>query len=81
MNVISQSTSEYMDEIHAKFEKVKPFLDEGFTYASACLKAGLCTETNVKNVSAYRWFKDMVEYGAIQGYPYKDYKYRRIRIK
>ena len=75
INVISQSTSERRDEVRRNFEKVRPYLDEGVNYALACEKVGLCTSR--KNASCFAWFKELVEYGESQGYPYKNFSGKR----
>ena len=66
IKVISQSTSEYMEEIHEIFHKIKPFLDEGYSWNKSFQRAGLLK----KNVSWRHnaWSRDAVEYAKTQGY-------------
>lgn len=72
IRVICDSTSTRRKIAIENFEKVKPFLDEGLIYSTACYRAGL-----VKDLAGgwrrYAWFKDMLEYGESQGYDYRTY--------
>lgn len=75
ITVVEQDTNQRYDEIHMNFLKIKPFLDEGYNYNGACVKAGLCNPNS--KPSSFRWYKDLIEYGETQGYPRKDYVSRR----
>ena len=75
IKVITQSTSERLQETKELFEKIKPFLDDGEIYTNACMKV-----KNLKRRPRIReggWFRDVIEYGETQGYKYEDYSYRR----
>lgn len=75
INVISQSTSERRDEVRRNFEKIRPYLDEGLNYALACEKVGLVTSH--RNAYVFKWFKELIEYGKSQGYPYREFSGKR----
>lgn len=75
IHVITQSTAERKKEIAKLFEEIKPLLDDGWVYSSACMKV-----KNIKRrprIKEGGWFKDVVEYGETQGYLYKDYSFRK----
>ena len=75
--VISQSTKEREQETIDLFNKAKPYLDEGFSYRSAIIKAlGLNPNSRFNTM---RWYKDFVEYADAHGYPKKEYRYKRTR--
>lgn len=67
ITVISQSTSERLEETRQLFLQVKPFLDEGLSFKKAFLKAGLFPSEN-HSVSNQKWSRDVVEYAKKQGY-------------
>ena len=79
INVISQSTAERNQETMDNFEKIRPLLDKGYTYSQAVYEAGLCNECSKHTVSNLAWFRELYMYGATQGYPYKDYKYKNVK--
>jgi len=71
--VISQTTAERNEETKKRFESIKPLLDEGHSYRSALKKI-----TGAKaNINSLRWFKETVKYGESQGYPYKEYMWKK----
>ena len=75
--VISQSTKEREQETIDLFNKAKPYLDEGFSYRSAVIKAlGLSQNHHRSNA---KWYRDFVEYADAHGYPKKEYQYKRTR--
>ena len=75
--VICQSTKERKQEIIDLFNKAKPYLDDGFSYRSAVIKAlGLNPNNSHGNA---KWYKDFVEYADAHGYPKKEYTYKRTR--
>lgn len=65
IKIIEQSTDERMKETQELFNKVKPFLDEGYSYDKALKKAGLMTANSWKQ-RAYT--REIVEYAKKQGY-------------
>lgn len=66
VKVIQQSTSERMEETRTGFNKIKPFLDNGFSYNESLRKAGLMS---VKGSWRNRaWTRDVIEYAKKQGY-------------
>lgn len=77
ITVIERSTSEYNQEIKNNFNKIQPFLDDGYSYTQACIIVGLASS---RSCSSLRWFKDLKKYGETQGYPYKDYN-RSKKVK
>ena len=75
--VISQSTKEREQETIDLFNKAKPYLDEGFSYRLAIIKAlGLNPNNSFGNA---RWYRDFVEYADAHGYPKEEYRYKRTR--
>ena len=73
IKVISQSTHERRMETVDLFNKIKPFLDEGFIYSSAVARVILGEGVSNNNLSQYAWYKELVEYGESQGYSYVEY--------
>ena len=77
IKVISQSTKEREQETIDLFNKAKPYLDEGFSYRSAIIKAlGLNPNSRFNTL---RWYRDFVEYADAHGYPKTEYRYKRTR--
>ena len=75
--VISQSTKEREQETIDLFNKIKPYLNEGFSYRSAIIKAlGLNPNNSFGNA---RWYRDFIEYADAHGYPKSEYTYKRTR--
>ena len=75
--VICQSTKEREQETIDLFNKAKPYLDDGFSYRSAVIKAlGLNPINSHGNA---KWYKDFVEYADAHGYPKSEYRYKRTR--
>ena len=70
ITVISQSTSERNEETRQLFEKIRPLLDDGYSYMTACVKVGRCEDHLKHQYYHYGWFKDLKAYGESQGYPY-----------
>ena len=70
ITVIEQTTAERDEETRQLFEAIRPFLDKGLIYSKAVSKV-----TGRKGHMTYsnRWFRDLVDYGESQGYPYKKY--------
>ena len=71
ITVKTSSSKERDDEIKELFDKMKPYLDEGYSYHKALNEI---KQTNV-SYAQRRWYRDLVEYGESQGYPYKEFKY------
>ena len=77
IKVISQSTKEREQETIDLFNKAKPYLDEGFSYRSAIIKAlGLNPNSGFSTMG---WYRDFVEYADAHGYPKTEYTYKRTR--
>lgn len=75
ITIVSQSTSERKMETVDLFNQIKPLLDEGMIYSKAIkIVKGLPTGFSLTNRA---WFRDLVEYGESQGYPYKKYSGKR----
>ena len=75
ITVISQTTAERNEETRQLFESIRPLLDEGHTYRSALYEVGKIS-TPRAGYYAQAWFRELLEYGATQGYPYHMYKGR-----
>ena len=75
ITVISQTTAERNEETRQLFNSIRPYLDEGHTYRSALYEIG---RIPTKRAGYYHqaWFRELVEYGGTQGYPYSEYKGR-----
>ena len=68
LKVVETDSNQRNKEIEELFIKIKPLLDDGESYRSAVLKVkGVSVSTN------RAWFKDLIKYGELNGYPYKDY--------
>ena len=77
ITVISQTTEERNQETRLLFNQIRPYLDKGYNYTSALKRIGrLGTHHKVYQTA---WFRDLKEYGATQGYPYKDYNGKGFR--
>lgn len=75
--VICKSTKEREQEIIDLFNKAKPYLDEGFSYRLAIIKAlGLKPNSNFSNNG---WYKEFMRYADAHGYPKAEYRYKRTR--
>ena len=77
IKVICKSTKEREQEIIDLFNKAKPYLDKGFSYRLALIKA-LGKEPN-SNFSHFSWYKEFMEYADAHGYPKSEYRYKRTR--
>lgn len=66
IRVIQQSTSERMEETRLGFDRIKPFLDAGFSYNGSLREAGLLSVNGSWRNSA--WTRDVIEYAKKQGY-------------
>ena len=73
ITVISQTTEERQEETRQLFEKIKPLLDEGYSYMTACIMVGKANKKLRHRYYSYGWFKDLKAYGETQGYPYHKY--------
>lgn len=70
--VISQNTYEREKEVKELFEKIKPYLDKGYTYRASVKIIGKASKNTSVHVTG-GWFKDLKDYGESQGYEYKKY--------
>ena len=77
ITVISQTTAERNEETKALFEQIRPLLDDGYSYMTACVMVGKCKGGLKNSYYNFGWFKDLKAYGESQGYPYKDHKGHR----
>ena len=76
ITIVEQTTNERKQETLDLFEQIKPYLDEGYNYRRALIIVGRITENS--RISTRRgWFRDLIKYGASQGYNYHDYKFNR----
>lgn len=75
--VICQSTKEREQETIDLFNKAKPYLDDGFSYRSAVIKA-LGLNQNYFHSNA-KWYRDFIDYADAHGYPKAEYRYKRTR--
>ena len=73
ITVIEQTTAERRAETRELFNSIRPYLDNGYGYRSALNQIG-----KIRNMSGgyytQAWFRELVEYGGTQGYPYHEYK-------
>ena len=74
IKVIVQSTSDREQETIQLFERIRPYLDMGYTYASSLRLIGRISPKSRVNRNR-GWFRDLVDYGESQGYRYGDYVY------
>ena len=73
ITVITQTTEERNQETKDLFEQIRPLLDEGYSYMTACIMIGRADKKLRNHYYSYGWFKDLKAYGKTQGYDYKDY--------
>ena len=73
IKVIEQTTAERKQETRDIFQKVKPYLDRGYSLRQAVLR---CTDRNITNVKN-GWYRDLIEYCESQGYEYHKIKWSR----
>lgn len=66
IKVVSQTTDERRQEIRELFEKIRPLLDDGYSYRQAVIKVK--NISSASNVAKYAWFRDVVKYGKEHGY-------------
>ena len=75
--VVCQSTKEREQETIDLFNKITPYLDDGFSYRLAIIKAlGLNQNKSFGNA---RWYRDFIDYADAHGYPKSEYRYKRTR--
>lgn len=66
IKVIETSSEDRQKELEELFEKMRPYLENGFSYSRAYkIITGLKHSAFAKR----RWWKDLLEYGEKQGYP------------
>ena len=75
ITVIEQTTAERRAETKELFESIRPHLDNGHGYRSALYEAGK-VRNKCGGVYTQAWFRELIEYGETQGYPYHMYKGR-----
>ena len=75
--VISQSTKEREQETIDLFNKVKPYLDDGFSYRLAIMKVLGKKPSN--SFGGASWYKEFIDYADAHGYPKSEYRYKRTR--
>ena len=80
ITVIEQSTDERKRETEELFLKIKPLLDKGYSYMTACVMVGRCKNSLKNNYYTNGWFNDLKKYGKSQGYPYHRYSGKKRRI-
>ena len=72
IRVIQQSTAERNAETKELFDRIKPLIDEGYSFRQALIKLGYRV-SNTRN----GWYKDLVTYAQTQGYDHNEYKWKR----
>jgi len=72
IRVIQQSTAERNAETKRLFDRIKPLIDEGYSFRQALIKLGYRV-SNTRN----GWYKDLVAYAQTQGYDHNEYKWKR----
>ena len=72
IKVIQQSTSDRKQETINLFNKIKPYLDDGYSFTRALKLCGY-TVYNYKS----GWFKHLIDYARTQGYDYNTIRGRR----
>lgn len=80
ITVIEQSTEERKRETRELFESIRPLLDKGYSYMTACVMVGRCKNSLKNNYYTNGWFNDLKEYGKSRGYPYAKYSGKKRRI-
>lgn len=80
IRVIETTTQQRNQETQQLFESIRPLLDQGYSYMAACIQIGHTTKKAASGSYRNGWFRDLKEYGAKEGYPYKDYSGKR-RVK
>ena len=75
IRVIEMSTAEREQETIDLFNKIRPLLDQGYTYNRAIRKVRNITALNTNNA----WYRNVIEYGESQGYPKEKYN-RKGRV-
>ena len=80
ITVIEQTTAERNQETMELFNNIRPYLDQGYTYRSALNEVGRIRRMG-GGYYTQAWFRELIEYGEKQGYPYKEYKGRPGRKK
>ena len=80
ITVIEQSTDERKQETQELFEQIRPLLDKGYSYMTACVMVGRCKDNLKNNYYTNGWFHDLKEFGKSQGYPYAKYSGKKRRI-
>lgn len=74
ITIVEQSTSERKQETKELFERIRPHLDEGYSYNNALILIGYVSK-NVNLDRFHGWYRDLTEYGASQGYPFGEHSY------
>ena len=72
IRVIETTTAERKAETITLFEKIKPYLNQGYSFKKALEK-----ETDLSINFKNGWFKDLINYAKTQGYDYHEYKFKR----
>lgn len=70
IKVVAQTTADRKKETKQQFNKIKPYLDEGYTYRQALRKSGVTSRIPTRYNG---WFRDLIEYGESQGYLYRNH--------
>ena len=81
ITVIEQTTAERRQETINLFNQIKPLLDDGYGYMSACVKIGKVPDNGRQKSGYYMhgWFKDLKAYGESQGYDYATYSGKGLK--
>ena len=80
ITVISQTTAERRQETIDLFEKCQPYLDKGYNYRQALQETGKVSRRS-GGYYTQAWFRELIEYGETQGYPYYKHKGKKMKGK
>lgn len=73
INIIQKTTAERKQETIILFEKIRPLLDEGYSFNKALKEI---TDLSVTQPNK-GWLRDLINYAKTQGYDYHEYKWKR----
>lgn len=71
--IIERTTEDCHNETVDLFNQIKPLLDNGESYSSACKI--VLGKTSIGAQLA--WYKELIQYGESQGYHYTDHKRKK----
>jgi len=74
--IIERTQKDLHNETIQLFQQIKPLLDKGESYHSACK---LVRNTSTIG-STHAWYKRLLKYGESQGYPPAEYKRKKKTV-